>query len=115
MSDQRFLITTSNGTISENRSGVTLNDDTNFKNDNLKPLQQQPKPQHITHAPPDGGTRAWLVMAGAFLCNGILFGIINVYSVFYLSLQQHLTDSGDLQASSKAGKHKIADHRVASK
>ncbi|XP_055544353.1 monocarboxylate transporter 10 [Wyeomyia smithii] len=54
------------------------------------------------HDPPDGGTRAWLVMVGAFLCNGVLFGIINTYSVVYLSLQKQLQDLGDTEASSKA-------------
>lgn len=55
------------------------------------------------HDPPDGGTRAWLVMVGAFLCNGVLFGVINTYSVIYLSLQKQLHDLGDTEASSKAG------------
>lgn len=55
------------------------------------------------HDPPDGGTRAWLVMVGAFLCNGVLFGVINTYSVVYLSLQKQLHDQGDSEASSKAG------------
>lgn len=54
--------------------------------------------------PPDGGTRAYLVMVSAFLCNGILFGIINTYSVIYVSLQRQLEASGDKAASSKACK-----------
>lgn len=54
--------------------------------------------------PPDGGSRAYLVMVSAFLCNGILFGIINTYSVVYLSLQKQLSASNDEAASSKAGK-----------
>lgn len=54
--------------------------------------------------PPDGGFRAWfLILPGAFLCNGIIFGIINTYSVIYKSLQKQLTEAGDLEASSKAG------------
>lgn len=57
--------------------------------------------------PPDGGFRAYLVMICAFLCNGILFGIINTYSVIYLSLQRQLNESGDQEASSKAGKKEI--------
>ncbi|XP_055593221.1 monocarboxylate transporter 10 [Uranotaenia lowii] len=56
----------------------------------------------LSHEPPDGGTRAWLVMVGAFLCNGVLFGIINTYSVVYLSLQKQLQELGDNEASSKA-------------
>lgn len=55
------------------------------------------------HIPPDGGSRAWVVMVSAFLCNGILFGIINTYSVVYMSLQKQLKEKGDEGASSKAG------------
>lgn len=54
--------------------------------------------------PPDGGGRAYLVMFSAFLCNGILFGIINTYSVIYLSLQRQLKESGVENASSSACK-----------
>lgn len=54
--------------------------------------------------PPDGGARAWLVMISAFLCNGILFGVINTYSVIYMKLQTKLKENGDSEASSKAGK-----------
>lgn len=54
--------------------------------------------------PPDGGARAWLVMISAFLCNGILFGVINTYSVIYMKLQAKLKENGDPEASSKAGK-----------
>lgn len=60
------------------------------------------KSSHVE--PPDGGARAYLVMISAFLCNGILFGIINCYSVIYLSLQRQLKESGDEAASSKACK-----------
>lgn len=56
------------------------------------------------HVPPDGGFHAYLVMICAFMCNGILFGIINTYSVIYLSLQRQLKESGDELASSKACK-----------
>lgn len=55
-----------------------------------------------TFEPPDGGY-GWLVMVAAFFCNGILFGIINTYSVIYLSLQRQLTELGDTEASGKAG------------
>lgn len=56
------------------------------------------------HEPPDGGIRGYSVMICAFMCNGILFGIINTYSVIYLSLQRQLKESGDELASSKACK-----------
>lgn len=54
--------------------------------------------------PPDGGLRAWTILVSAFLCNGIIFGIINTYSVVYLKLQEQMKENGDLEASSKAGK-----------
>lgn len=61
--------------------------------------------QKVDHIePPDGGGRAYLVMVCAFMCNGILFGIINTYSVIYLSLQKQLKESGDEEASTKACK-----------
>lgn len=63
---------------------------------------EKPRETKVEHEPPDGGARAFLVMICAFLCNGILFGIINTYSVIYLSLQRQLQESGDEAASSKA-------------
>lgn len=56
------------------------------------------------YEPPDGSFRGYAVMISAFMCNGILFGIINTYSVIYLSLQRQLKESGDELASSKACK-----------
>lgn len=52
--------------------------------------------------PPDGGTRAILVMLSAFLCNSILFGIINTWGTIYVALQKQLESQGDKEASSKA-------------
>lgn len=52
--------------------------------------------------PPDGGTRAILVMLSAFLCNSILFGIINTWGTIYVTLQEQLQSHGDAEASSKA-------------
>lgn len=54
--------------------------------------------------PPDGGLRAWMVMLSAFLCNSILFGIINTYGSIYLTLQEQMKLAGEKDASSKAGK-----------
>lgn len=54
--------------------------------------------------PPDGGARAWCVMVAAFLCNSIIFGIINVYGTIFTKLFENLKASGDLEASSKACK-----------
>jgi len=61
-----------------------------------------PKQEGTSVVPPDGGTRAWLVMVASFLCNGILFGVINTYSVIYVDLQKKLEANGVAEASSKA-------------
>lgn len=51
----------------------------------------------------DGGYRAWLIVLSSFLCNGLIFGVINSYSLIYLRLQKTLEDNGDPDSSSKAG------------
>lgn len=53
--------------------------------------------------PPDGGLRAWMIMIGSFVINGVLFSVINTYSLIYLELQKSLLESGETAASSKAG------------
>ncbi|CAL7940712.1 unnamed protein product [Xylocopa violacea] len=55
-----------------------------------------------TAVPPDGGMRAWTIMIGSFVINGVLFSIINTYSLIYLELQKRLLESGDTAASLKA-------------
>ncbi|XP_076167618.1 monocarboxylate transporter 10-like protein kar isoform X2 [Ptiloglossa arizonensis] len=52
--------------------------------------------------PPDGGLRAWMIMIGSFVINGVLFSVINTYSLIYLELQKRLLESGDTSASAKA-------------
>lgn len=54
--------------------------------------------------PPDGGARSWIIMFSAFLCNGVTFGIINTYGIIYMLLVDQLSQQGDKQASTKAGK-----------
>ncbi|XP_021937048.1 monocarboxylate transporter 10 isoform X2 [Zootermopsis nevadensis] len=65
-------------------------------------IGESQKHEGTSTVPPDGGTRAWLVMIASFLCNGILFGVINTYSVIYVDLQKKLEDKGITEASSKA-------------
>lgn len=60
------------------------------------------KDVHTNEPPPDGGTRAWCVMISAFLCNSIIFGIINTYGTIYVDLHKYLKENGDLEAGSKA-------------
>jgi len=57
-----------------------------------------------TSGPPDGGFRAWMIMIGSFTINGVLFSIVNTYSLIYSELQKRLTEAGETEVSSKAGK-----------
>lgn len=54
--------------------------------------------------PPDGGVRAYSVMVASFLTNGLLFGVINSYSVIYTVLEKHLKSEGVPNSESRAGK-----------
>lgn len=53
--------------------------------------------------PPDGGFRAWLIVVCAFLCQGVIFGVINSYSVIHAKLQENLVLQNVTGASTKAG------------
>ncbi|XP_012275951.1 monocarboxylate transporter 10 isoform X2 [Orussus abietinus] len=57
---------------------------------------------NIPFTPPDGGIRAWMILLSSFLINGILFSIINTYSLIHMELQKKLKDAGDTEASYKA-------------
>ena len=61
------------------------------------------------HSPPDGGLRAWMIMLGSFMINGILFSVINTYSLIYIELQKKLEEAGETEASSKAGEFFFLD------
>lgn len=61
------------------------------------------KKEYDEFTPPDGGTRSWLVMLGSFFCNGILFGVINSYSILYNSFHDNLERQNVTDATSKAG------------
>jgi MFS transporter, MCT family, solute carrier family 16 (monocarboxylic acid transporters), member 10 len=53
--------------------------------------------------PRDGGLRGWLVVAASFCVNGLVFGLINSYSLIFVELQRLLTEAGETDTSSKAG------------
>lgn len=57
--------------------------------------------------PPDGGIRAYAVMVGSFLTNGLLFGVINSYSVIYTVLEKQLKDEGVHNSESQACKYYV--------
>ncbi|CAB3371550.1 Hypothetical predicted protein [Cloeon dipterum] len=52
--------------------------------------------------PRDGGLHGWLVVAASFCVNGLVFGLINSYSVIYARLQETLIQAGETDASSMA-------------
>lgn len=56
--------------------------------------------------PPDGGFRAYMVVVGSFLTNGLLFGIINSYSIIFTVLKKNLQDEQIPNAEGRAGKDK---------
>ncbi|XP_025262262.1 monocarboxylate transporter 10 isoform X2 [Camponotus floridanus] len=60
------------------------------------------EPTKMIVGPPDGGLRAWMIMIGSFIINGVLFSIINTYSLIYPELQKRLTEAGEAEVSSKA-------------
>lgn len=60
------------------------------------------EPTNMIVEPPDGGLRAWMIMIGSFTINGVLFSIINTYSLIYPELQKRLTEAGETEVSSKA-------------
>ncbi|CAK1555135.1 unnamed protein product [Leptosia nina] len=52
--------------------------------------------------PPDGGFRAYSVAFGSFIINGLIFGVLNFYSVIYTVLKNQLLDQNVENAESKA-------------
>lgn len=54
------------------------------------------------HSPPDGGCRAFAVVFASFLCNGLIFGLVNSYSILYDPIRQVFEENGVTNESSKA-------------
>ncbi|KAG8227513.1 hypothetical protein J437_LFUL002402 [Ladona fulva] len=75
---------------------------------------EEPPPSQANRAaePRDGGARAWMVLVASFLTNGIVFGVINSYSVIYVNLQEKLKDAGVPEASSKACESQRLSHSL---
>lgn len=57
--------------------------------------------------PPDGGCRAVSVVVGSFLCNGLIFGLVNSYSVLNDELVKIFDNIGEQNARSKAGTYTV--------
>lgn len=92
----------------DDREDVTLNSTTitikpTVQNGNLNKSQENNVNIGYDMTPPDGGSRAWLVMIGSFFCNGILFGVINSYSIIYTEIYSDLQMMNITEAGSKAG------------
>lgn len=51
--------------------------------------------------PPDGGAWAWLVMVSCFVCNGVIFGIINTFGILFVKLRTDLEAAGVEDAALK--------------
>lgn len=62
----------------------------------------------------DGGIRGWLIVLSSFLCNGLIFGVINSFSLVYGELQRILESHGVADPSSKAGSWELLVDVVAS-
>lgn len=54
--------------------------------------------------PPDGGPRAVVVVIASFLCNGLIFGFINTYSILYVEILAIFEKVGVVNANPKACK-----------
>ena len=61
-------------------------------------------PLNGEYDPPDGGIRAWSIMIGSFIINGVLFSVINSYSIIYGDLNNRLQKAGVNDTASKACK-----------
>lgn len=106
MADTNLIYTTQpNGIIVGNGSNGQLTGGSGSSSAiNTKPYAASTVKKREEHdEPPDGGARAIVVMISAFLCNSILFGVINTYGTVYLTLHRNLESDGDPEASSKAG------------
>lgn len=55
--------------------------------------------------PPDGGLRAYIIVIASFFTNGLIFGIINSYSVVYIVLLKQLQSQNVEGAEVKACKY----------
>ncbi|KAF5282979.1 hypothetical protein FQA39_LY04850 [Lamprigera yunnana] len=76
---------------------------------NTKIVQNGIKTKKLTGAdeirnftPPDGGSKAWIIMLCSFFCNGLLFGIINTSGIFHQEFSRYLEGLNDTAASRKA-------------
>lgn len=104
MADTNLIYTTQPNGIIVGSNGHLAGGGGSSQAINAKPYATTTVKKREAHdEPPDGGARAIVVMISAFLCNSILFGVINTYGTVYLTLHRNLQSDGDAEASSKAG------------
>lgn len=65
-------------------------------------MEKDPATKDGPPAPPDGGFRAYLVAFSSFLCNGIIFGFVNTYSIIYVKIYDQMVLDGLSNAASRA-------------
>lgn len=65
--------------------------------------KEKEEKQHQQQRQMDGGLRAWLIVLSSFLCNGLIFGVINSFSLVYSELLKILEREGVEEANGKAG------------
>ena len=84
----------------ENRDLLSKNSE-NIPKSERNGLVQNGEP---SRNPPDGGFRAYMVVVGSFLTNGLIFGIINSYSIIFTVLKEKLKDEQVTNYEGRAGK-----------
>lgn len=77
------------------------------RDDTVNDSELQTDESENPQVPPDGGCRAYVVVVASFCTNGLIFGIINSYSVVYLVLLQELQSQNVEHAEVKACKYTI--------
>jgi len=80
---------------SEKKIGVKMASE----GDEFKELKDGKKLEEVV--PPDGGFWAMLVLFSCFLCNGIIFGILNTFGIVYVQLRQDMEAAGIQDAAFK--------------
>lgn len=100
--DNPLLVTDRKNSSVKIDMSITKSKKTAKEEDNQATLRKDVDDRNAI-VPPDGGLRAWMIMIGSFVINGVLFSVINTYSLIYLELQKSLLESGETAASSKAG------------
>ncbi|XP_034939541.1 monocarboxylate transporter 10 isoform X2 [Chelonus insularis] len=99
--EDQFLLDKQQVNIPTRFKSNNLIDDINMSTKQTKDVED-PKSITVNYSPPDGGFRAWMILLGSFIINGVLFSIINSYSVIQLQLKERLSLAGESNPETKA-------------